>query len=568
MSSVTHAEAGLRASGPHPLVSGLASGLALWFAFPPTDWGWLAWVALAPLFRLIVSRGSRLSVYCGAWVGGFAFWLLAIQWVRLTDPDAWFGWVAMALVLSLWWPVFLALARLAVGRLGLPLMIAAPIVWVGLEFVRAYFLTGFPWYYLAHSQHHTLALIQSADFAGALGLSFLIATVNAAWVDLLSRTTATHGPSLSRPLAVRLAVVAVLLASNVAYGTYRLTSAQFRPGPRLALIQSNLIQRYKMKAEASQILAVYQHLVDSAAQASQRPDLIVWPETAYPYSYVTIDPELTSDAFARQAKQFSSKLTTQDWLDKLTGVSEQLHGWTNQLKVPMLVGALTYNFHRDGASKYNSAILFEPGKAVVQTYHKLHLVPFGEYVPLIETFPWLTALTPYHGPDAVVPSMSFGPAPAWFQLGRYRLAAAICFEDTVPQVVRRFFAASESGQPDVLLNLSNDGWFRGSSEHDMHLAVSVFRAVENRVPLARAVNTGISAIIDGNGRVLAALPKLQEGILAQIIPLDDRVGLYSTWGDWVGIFCLTATIALLPWATVQGFLQGKPAAIASMTTST
>jgi apolipoprotein N-acyltransferase len=170
-------------------------------------------------------------------------------------------------------------------------------------------------------------------------------------------------------------------------------------------------------------------------------------------------------------------------------------------------------------------------------------------------------LTPYHGPDAIIPSMSFGVEPAWFRLGRYRLAAAICFEDTVPQVVRRFFSASEPGQPDVLLNLSNDGWFRGSSEHDMHLAVSVFRAVENRVPLARAVNTGISAVVDGNGRVIAALPKLQEGILTQTIPLDDRVTFYSTWGDWLGMACLAATLALLPWATFQAIQRRKTTAL-------
>jgi apolipoprotein N-acyltransferase len=530
----------------------------LWLAFPPANWGWLAWFALAPLFGLIARPRGRLALYGGAWSGGFAFWLLAIQWVRLSDADAWLGWALMALVLSLWWPVFLALGRLAVGRLGLPLMVVAPVLWVSLEFVRAYAFTGFPWYYLAHSQHRVLPLIQSADFAGALGLSFLIAGVNAAWVDLrpllLIRPPARR-PRLPRALTVRLAVLAVLLAANVTYGTYRIASAQFRPGPRLALIQSNLIQRYKLKAEASELLAIYQHLVDRAAAAMPHPDLIVWPETAYPYGFVAIDPELSKDDFARQSRQLSSQMTPEGWLSKMNGVSKQLHGWTDNLEVPMLVGTLTYNFHRDGAAKYNSAMLIEPGKANVQSYHKLHLVPFGEYVPLIETFPWLTVLTPYHGPDAVVPSLSFGQGPVWFRLGPYRVAAAICFEDTVPQVVRRFFDAPEAGPPDVLVNLSNDGWFHGSEELDMHLAVSVFRAVENRVPLARAVNTGISAIIDGNGQVLAALPKLHEGILAQTIPLDDRISLYSSWGDWLGILCLTATLAMVPWATVQGILR-------------
>jgi apolipoprotein N-acyltransferase len=539
----------------------LASGVLLWFAFPPAEWGWLAWVALAPLFQLITSPRPRWAIYGGAWAGGLAFWLLSIQWVRLTDPSAWLAWLAMATALSLYWPAFLALARVAVLRLRLPLMMAAPVLWVALEFVRAYVLTGFPWYYLAHSQHRVLPLIQIADFAGALGLSFLIAVVNAGWVDLralVRRRTTARGPWLTRPLALRLAVLAALIAATVGYGGYRLASSRFRTGPRLALIQSNLVQRYKMGAEPPQLLAIYQRLVERAARAAERPDLIVWPETSYPYGFVTLDPALGLDAFERQARQLAPDSTSRDWRSKMEGVSQQLHAWTDHLKVPMLVGSLTYDFHRDGVSKFNSAHLFEPGAARVQSYNKLHLVPFGEYVPLVGTFPWLTALTPYHGPDAIVPSMTFGRAPTWFTLGSYRLAAAICFEDTVPQVVRRFFAESEGGQqPDILLNLSNDGWFHGSSEHDMHLAVSIFRAVENRVPLARAVNTGISALIDGNGQVLAALPKLQEGILAHDVPLDDRVSFYSSWGDWFGVLCLTATMALLPLSWLQGLQRRR-----------
>jgi apolipoprotein N-acyltransferase len=579
MSSLTLAEAGPRAvdstttslaPGPHPLVTGLASGVLLWFAFPPADWGWLAWVALAPLFGMIASRRSRTSLYFGSWAGGFAFWLLSIQWVRLSDETAWVAWLAMAAALSLWWPCFLALARLAVLRLRMPLMIAAPVLWVGLEFVRAYVLTGFPWYYLAHSQHRALPLIQIADFAGALGLSFVIAVVNAAWVDLLSlhrRKAPPAGTWLTRPIAVRLAILAVLIASTVGYGAYRLGSSRFRPGPRLALIQSDLLQRYKMEKSNEkrdinrEILAVYQRLVDRSVRGPERPDLIVWPETAYPFGFVAIDPELARDTFDHQAHQLAPGSMARDWLGKMEGVSQQLHSWTDQIKVPMMVGSLTYDFHRDGLSKFNSAILFEPGIATVQSYHKLHLVPFGEYVPLIETFPWLTALTPYHGAGAVVPSLSFGRMPTWFTLGPYRLAVAICFEDTVPQVVRRFFARPADGrQPDVLLNLSNDGWFHGSSEHDMHLAVSIFRAVENRVPMARAVNRGISAFIDGDGRVLAELPKLHEGVLTRKVPLDDRVSLYSSWGDWVGLSCLAATLALLPLAGLQPWLRPGPKA--------
>ncbi|HMB08862.1 MAG TPA: apolipoprotein N-acyltransferase [Isosphaeraceae bacterium] len=540
-----------------PAVAGLASGILLWGAFPPADLGWLAWVALVPLFLLIRSERSPLALGLGSWLGGAVFWLLSIQWVRLTDESARLAWVVMALTLSLWWPGFLGLARLAVRRLGLPLMAAAPILWVGLEHVRAYVLTGFPWYYLAHSQHQAIPLIQVADFAGSLGISLLVALVNAWGVDLLTlpllRPT-SRGARPTRPQVIRGAVVLGLLAAALGYGAFRLGSARFRPGPRVALIQSSLIQRYKMSAGPDAILAVYRRLIDRAVGQPERPDLIVWPETSFPYGFVALDPRLDAPAFERQVRQVSPEGTTNDWLTRMHSVSSLLHSWTDKIGVPMLVGSLTYDFHRDGLSKYNSAILFEPGGRAVQSYHKLHLVPFGEYVPLIETFPWLVALTPYRGQRA--PSLTFGREPIGLRLGPYRLAAAICFEDTVPQVVRRFFRASgQDRQPDILLNLSNDGWFHGSSEHDMHLAVSVFRAIENRVPLARAAHTGISALVDGNGRVLASLPKLHEDILTRVVPLDDRTSPYSASGDWLGLACLAVTIGLPPIAVAKSWLR-------------
>ena len=111
--------------------------------------------------------GAPVRLYLGAWAGGLVFWLLSVQWVRLTDPTAWLAWLVMASVFSVWWPAFLALARLAVGRLRMPLMMAAPILWVALEYVRAFILTGFPWYYLGHSQYRFLTLIQIADTTSA-----------------------------------------------------------------------------------------------------------------------------------------------------------------------------------------------------------------------------------------------------------------------------------------------------------------------------------------------------------------------------------------------------------------
>ncbi|HEV3164290.1 MAG TPA: apolipoprotein N-acyltransferase [Isosphaeraceae bacterium] len=537
--------------GFHPIVPGIASGLLLWLSFPPAGWGWLAWIALMPLFLLIRTDKPRWAVYLGAWAGGEVFWLLSIQWVRLSDPGtAWLAWLVMATCLSAWWPAFLFLARLAVRRLKLPMMLAAPVAWVAFEFIRAFVISGFPWYYLAHSQYLYLHLIQIADVAGALGLSFLVAMANACWVDLLTRPLfrpSPKGPRLARPQIVRLATLAVGVIVTVGYGTYRLKTAAFRPGPRLALLQSNIKQEYKNHPDEERIVATYQGLIASALRQTERPDLIVWPETAYPHGFVVLDPKLELSAFNRQVKSLSARATVEYWRDmRLAGATRQLHGLTDQADVPMLVGTIVYDFNRSGLSRFNSAVLFEPGKTTIQSYNKLHLVPFGEYVPLIKTFPWLVILTPYRGSDHI-PGLTFGGEPHWFELKGYRFATPICFEDTVPHVVRRFFAEVKDGhQPDLLINISNDGWFQWSEELEMHLAVSVFRAVENRVPLARAVNTGISAIIDGNGQIQAQMAKNTEGVLAGIAQLDDRVSLYTTWGDWLGQACLAISLGLLP----------------------
>jgi apolipoprotein N-acyltransferase len=157
----------------------------------------------------------------------------------------------------------------------------------------------------------------------------------------------------------------------------------------------------------------------------------------------------------------------------------------------------------------------------------------------------LAALTPYAGEKPH--DLSFGRKPISLPLGPYRLAVSICFEDTIPHVVRESFADLDAAdQPDVLINLSNDGWFHDSAELDMHLAMGVFRAIENRVPLARAVNTGLSALVDGNGEIRESLAKESKGVLSVTVPLDRRTSYYSRWGDWLGLTCLAISIGLVP----------------------
>jgi apolipoprotein N-acyltransferase len=581
MTSPAAIEPNLRATGlggvndrlaRHPLLAGLCSGLLLWTSFPPVEWSWLAWASLVPLFWLVTQEGPRLRLYLAAWLGGLAFWTLSVQWVRLTDPTAWLAWLAMAGIFSLWWPGFLALGRLACFRLRLPLMVAAPILWVGMEYSRAHFMTGFPWYYLGHSQYRFLSLIQIADTTSALGVSFLIALVNAWIVDvltlpLLRRTP--RGARLTPRQTVRLWSVTLLLGGTLIYGAYRLSTANFRAGPRLALLQTNFEQRYKQGADPLEILHTVERMLERVAAAVPRPDLVVWPETAYPFGFITIDPATGPSELAEQLRRIGPNIALADWTDKKEKVDENLHLLTDALGIPMLVGSLHYD-HRPGAiGKYNAALLFEPSVKGFQSYNKIHLVPFGEYIPFVDLMPWVKVFTPYR--DGYVPSLTFGREPTVLPLGPYRMAVGICFEDTVPHIIRRFFRETPEGakQPNLLVNISNDGWFHGSEELDMHLAVSVFRTIEHRVPLARAVNTGISALIDGNGEIRDTLPRQTEGVLTVSVPLDDRTSNYTVLGDWLGLSCLAVTIGLLPLGLLRppSSTRRRPATRADKTSS-
>jgi apolipoprotein N-acyltransferase len=310
-------------------------------------------------------------------------------------------------------------------------------------------------------------------------------------------------------------------------------------------LQSNIEQKHKIEADATAILGEFAGLIDSALARAEPPDLLVWPETAYPYRFICIDPGVGRSVLERQVRSFTDKLTVDDWLANQKYVADQLHLWTDRTRVPMLVGSICYDHLPTSVEKYNSAILLSPDVPAIQFYHKMHLVPFGEYFPLMERLPWLAVVTPYRGQK--LQSLSFGRDPLILSLGSYRLAVSICFEDTVPQVIRRFFHGTDQGrEPDVLVNLSNDGWFHGSAELDMHLAIGVFRAVEHRVPLVRAVNTGLSALVDGNGEIREILPKESKGVLSVAVPLDDRTSFYTRWGDWLGLSCLAVSIGLVP----------------------
>lgn len=530
------------------ILGAIASGLLLHAAFPPLRWSFLAWFALLPLIWLIVAPARPIVRWSAAWLGGLAFWVSSLVWVWELHASAWLGWLVLSLYQSLFWPLFVGFARALHLRMRLPLILAAPIAWVACEYIQAHALSGFPWYYLAHSQVTSLPLIQIADLFGAWGVSALVVVVNV-WFVCAWRTARAWNAGELKALRGRFlatsGATAALLAATLAYGWYQLTTARFTTGPTLALLQSNMRQALKMSLDPEKILAIFAELITQgsmeASEQGRSIDLFIWPETSFPYGYVNIDPSLSPAELEAAGRQINPEVPVADWIKRRDYVDEQLAVWVKAVGRPMLVGSLLYDFSRDGGHKYNAAVWIDPDPSRNDIYRKIHLVPFGEYIPFIDVAPWIRMLAPYD--ERNTPRLISGVKPHWFDRAGVRYAPTICFEDTLPHLTRRFFSETRDGRvPDVILDQSNDGWFNGSAEHDMHLAASVFRSVELRAPLARAVNMGYSALVDGNGRVVATLPLKTPGTLTVQVPLDPRDSFYRLAGDWLPRLCLLVAV--------------------------
>lgn len=544
------------------------SGVLLWTAFFPLDFGPMAYIALVPFLTLVRAEGiGRGRRYLAAYLGGLVFFLLALQWVRVAHPKMeQFAWPGMAAAGALYWPVALFLIR-RLDRFGLPLAVTFPIVWVALEYFRAHMptgfsalsyigmqhLTGFGWYFLGHTQHHVLPLLQAADVGGVYVVSAAVATVNGAGYEWAIRSRAVrwllHWPQPSgwtapvRELWVTSGAIAVPLLL-VCYGAVRLAHPPFGDGPRIAAIQGNLSQAQKSREHEESVPVPpledeYMPLAQRAVLGDHRgrpPDLVIWPETCYPDTWYDTTPELAADPSATQWQAIIAR--------NQAGFLAQ---WKRKLPpANMLLGLNRIEWIGPEAHrKYNSAILVTTVGELAGRYDKMHLVPFGEYVPLRGWFPGLQSLTPYTHDYSCTPGTHRTRFVLSARGGTYRFGVLICYEDTDPSLARMYHPWANDGEGvDFLVNISNDGWFDGSEEHEQHLAICRFRAVEARRSVVRAVNMGVSAVIDPDGRVVVlpnedgwAASKATRGIVRADVPLDHRGSLYAVVGDWFPALC-------------------------------
>lgn len=509
----------------------LPTVILLSMSFPGPDKPLLAWVALVPWLILIGAGGPRVALI--SWLIGIIFFTLKLSWLSNATNA---GWLLLSSYLSIYFLLFGIACSYLHRNIGLPLAFVAPFLWVSLEYLRGFLLTGFPWFYLGHTQYSYLPIIQIADITGAYGVSFIIVVTNACFSHGLLRWWNGKGGHFL------FAIAFIFLLFPLSYGVFCLAGLSYDEGPRFYVIQGNIPQDLKMNPDPAQRKQNFLKYVDMSKKVVPGVmDIIVWPETAAP-GLLNLDPRLCreTDLFAQNS----------------------LYELARGLQTYLLVGGIAIELRKGStlweSNFYNSAFLYGPDGELHDRYDKVHLVPFGEYTPLKNVFPFLRYMVPYEIDFSAGKRLELLEIKGRNQKN-FKFATLICYEDTVPTLARYF--ASKGA--NFLLNITNDGWFGDSPELDQHLAIMVFRAVENRIGMARAANTGISAFIAPSGDIYSAVTqdgkrREVEGTLEGTILISKGgPSFYTKHGDLFSKLCLLVSISFFLTPTITKYYPPK-----------
>lgn len=494
------------------------SGLLLFLSFPKFGFHLIAWVALVPMFYALgraegIKGALKLSFTAGMVFNvGIVYWM-GIVVVQYGYLPVYMGVLAVASIsaaLAGYFSLFSA-GVYWLKKKGVAEFITAPALWVVVEFAKSNLFTGFPWENLGYSQAGNLSMLQTADLFGVYGLSFLTVLVNA----LVFRAV-EYAPRWKRA-ALPLALSAAVVGSAMVYGQWRMqdidSAVSGRAGVRTTIVQGNIDQSIKWNEKFEREI-LNKFLAMSAGRPGPEPGLIIWPETTTPFFFQDIDDkhrEIVSVARSRN-----------DYL---------------------ILGSPGYEYKSGRLQCMNSAFAVSNTGGILGRYDKIHLVPFGEYVPLRYIFPFMGQLLPGMS-DFVEGS---GPHP--LQLGDKKVGVLICYESIFPEISREYKKAGAQ----LLVNITNDAWFGRSSAPYQHLGMAMFRSVENRMFLARSANTGISAVIDPCGRVIAGTDLFETATLESSVGFADIKTFYSQWGDWP----VPVSLAILAAALITVRLRKK-----------
>ena len=443
----------------------LLSGILLFLSFPKFGLGFIAWIAFVPLFIALRSVVSlRRALFLGWMTGltacvGILYWISYVV-VNYGNLPLYLG-VTLMLMLAGYLSIYFALFATGIVYLRgkVPLCFVAPVLWVCLEYAKSKLFSGFPWENLGYSQFNNIFFIQFADIAGVFGLSFLIILLNVAFFEIIAER--------SKKSFVLATTVLLLWSGAYLYGVLRINQIDHTlkeaPGMDVSLIQGNIDQSIKWNANIQkETINIYEEL--SLRHPPANGGLMVWPETAVPFNFQD------ENELQHQVKNLPVK--TKSWF---------------------IFGSMSYATGKENTDYYNSAYLLSPQGDIRGKYDKVHLVPYGEYVPLRALFPFISRLAAGIGDFAE--GKGFYP----LTMGNRKIGVLICYEGILPEAARMY----KNADAELLVNITNDAWFGTTSAPYQHLSMSVFRAVETRLYLVRAANTGISAIVDPTGKIIA-----------------------------------------------------------------
>lgn len=463
--------------------------------FPPCGFSHLAWVSLVPWLyclprltwrQLLLSHAVFLSL----------FFAIGISWMAVVHPVCPFVILIPLYVMCLPFPLAYAWS---VRKLRLPPVLAAPVIWTAGEYLRSFLFTGFPWLYWGHSQAFQPEWIQIADITGVYGVTFLLVAVNGLATCWLDSCTAVATPAYSKWRLWRLAAytfaTAIMLIATLSYGRHRLAHITYQYGPPIAAIQGNIPQDIKddPRENRQKILSAYTSL--SLQALRQKPALLVWPETMSLH-----DPQTDAQTHA------------------------MFHDMASLSHTPLLIGSHRFalDFASQESSTYNSCYLFDGNGKIVDCYDKIRLVILGEYIP---KFPFLANIV--RNLVGFMPNLAAGSTRTVFKLGEHRFGTLICYEIVYAEDAR---ALAQRGC-HFIINITNEGWFANTGELEQILAISIFRAVENRIGILRAGNTGITINIPPDGRLHMekTLTVAQQDYFASLPPfMQQRLANKST----------------------------------------
>lgn len=449
-------------------------------------------------------------------------------WMKEVPGCTWFDFIVAGLYLGASCGLFGMLLTYVWRRTRFPLLLTAPFLWVAVEYLRAHagFL-GVPWALLGHSQYRNLPFIQVADMTGVYGLSFLIVVVNVAVYEVLCLVKSDRHEDEFAAVRTRFRVSSVvagmLVLFTYSYGAFALRVPAISQSVSVSVVQGNIPQHEKWQYQLRDQHLQHHLRLTRQAVAEGTSDLIIWPESS-----------------------------TQGFLPQDFYLLNFFAVAVQELKVPLLIGGTQHL--KAGTPKslrnrrLNSAFLISPADGMSQSYDKVHLLPFGEYLPYPESFFWPTRVRENGSMANFVP----GEDMTVFALGRNRFGVLLCWESLFPELARQLVKKGAQ----FLINMTNEAWFGDTAAPQQFFMMNVFRAVENRIAVVRCANSGISGFIDPHGRVLGQVEEegkntFVAGYLTTTIPLASASSFYGQHGDLWAYVNIAMTFVLLVLAGVR-----------------